>query len=50
MYKQAAFALIIIGRFLGEKKVLKVALKLFLKSVIQIVTQFPLLSESKKIK
>lgn len=40
MYKQAACALIIIGRFLGGEKVLKVALKLVLKSVIQIVTQF----------
>lgn len=40
MYKQAACALIIIGRFWGGEKVLKVALKFFLKSVIQIVTQF----------
>lgn len=52
MYKQAACALIIIGRFFGGKKVSKVVLKLVLKSVtgIQIVTQFPLLSESKIIK
>lgn len=41
MYKQAACALIIIGRFFGGKKVLKLVLKLVLKSVnIQIVTQF----------
>lgn len=40
MYKQAACALIIIGRFFGGKKVLKVVLKLVLKSVIKIVTQF----------
>lgn len=50
MYKQAACALIIIGRFFWGKKVLKLVLKLVLKSVIQIVTQFPLLSECKKIK
>lgn len=40
MYKQAACALIIIGRFFWGKKVLKLVLKLVLKSVIQIVTQF----------
>lgn len=40
MYKQAACALIIIGWFLGGKQFLEVVLKLVLKSVIQIVTQF----------